>query len=91
MSSKIEIGELVKYALLEARSIYNINLTKYMQIIDSLSESKIQISTFNDFCNYYDMLLMKISQHLTIQEYNVLLNNKGTLCAMVLEVFNKLV
>lgn len=91
MSSAITLGELVRYALVEASNAYHINFSRYMGIIDVLDESKIQVSTFNEFCSYYNLLLSKLTNHLTIEEYNTLLNNKSTLCAIILNIFNRLV
>lgn len=91
MNSAITLGELVKFALIEASSSYNIDCTRYTQIIGVLDESKIQITTFNEFCSYYDLLLEKTRRYLTADEYNALSNNKSTLCAVILNIFNRLV
>lgn len=90
MTSTVALSELIGYALHEASQTYNINVSKYLQIIDLLEESKIQVSTFNEFCSYYDMLLSKTRNYLSEEEYTNLVNNKSMLCGMILNIFNKL-
>lgn len=90
MTSAITLSELIGYALHEARQTYNINVSKYLQIINLLEESKIQVSTFNEFYSYYDMLLNKTRNYLSEEEYTTMVNNKPMLCSMILNIFNKL-
>lgn len=91
MSSALTLGELIKYAILEANKTFPLNVQKYMQILDNVYESKIEIKTFNDFYTHYDLLISKSTIYLTQEEVDTLVHNKSTLCAIILEIFNKLV
>lgn len=91
VTTTVTLGELIMWALQEASKTYNINVPRYIDIINRMEESKYHVSTFNEFYSYYDPLLQKTRSMLSEVEYNQLLNNKNTLCGMVLNIFNQVV
>lgn len=91
MTTTISLGELIIWALQEASKTYNLNVPRYIDIINRMEESKYRVSTFNEFYSYYDPLLHKTRSQLSEMEYNQLVNNKNTLCGMVLDIFNQVV
>lgn len=90
-TTTITLGELIVWAIQEASKNYNLNVSRYIDIINNMEESKYRVSTFNEFYSLYDPLLQKTKSLLSEIEYNQLVNNKNTLCGMVLDIFNQLV
>lgn len=90
-TTTISLGELLVWALKEASKTYNLNVPRYIDIIDRMEESKYRVSTFNEFYSHYDSLLQKTKPQLSEIEYNQLVNNKNTLCGMILDIFNQVV
>lgn len=90
-TTTISLGELIVWALQEASKTYNINVPRYIDIINRMEESHYRVSTFNEFYSYYDPLLRKIKSQLSEVEFNQLVNNKNTLCGMILNIFNQVV
>lgn len=89
--ASISLGDLINWGLREFREKYNIDVDKYSNIIKSIPESAIQVSTFEEFYQNYDSYLNCIKHHLTEDEYYKLINNKNVLCGVILELFNQIV
>lgn len=91
VATTVTLGELIRWALEKASETYNLNVPRYLDIINNMEESKYPVSTFNEFRSCYDPLLQKTRSQLSHFEYTQLLNNKDMLRGMVLNIFNQVV
>jgi hypothetical protein len=88
----ISLGDIIKLILNQAKTksfleSKNFDVSRCIEIIDTVPEMRTEINTFNDFENHYDYILCSLHPFITIEEFNLLKKHRVVILGVVMELF----